>query len=156
METQVALCIGDDNGKAFHYYNCSESGILGVVAKSMEKKDFKDKSNWMLMVQHIPETMAHHETERCCRTISESERLMDLPTKKCGGRPGGNPSRCRQDGCISLAGKDGYCKRCRPPELTEQLPLVRDEFKPYGAYFGKEGFYKNDFSIIKDKFDLER
>ncbi len=72
------------------------------------------------------------------------------------GRPGGNPVRCRMSGCKSLASKDGYCKTCRPPELTENLPLVRDEFKPYGAYFGKSEFYGDSFSIIKDKYGLER
>lgn len=54
METQIALCLGNDPDKAFHYYNCSESGILGVIAKSMEKKDFDDKSNWMLMDNVFP------------------------------------------------------------------------------------------------------
>jgi len=33
----------------FHYYNCSEAGILGVIPKSYEKDRLVDKDNWELL-----------------------------------------------------------------------------------------------------------
>jgi len=36
---------------AYHYYNCTESGIAGVMCKAKKKKEFEDLNNWFLMDQ---------------------------------------------------------------------------------------------------------
>jgi len=65
-------------------------------------------------------------------------------------RPGGNPNRCEMHG--SLAGKDGYCKRCRP--ARNRTNMFRDNFMN-----AKQDFTsfeeKEEFGIVKDKFGME-
>jgi hypothetical protein len=39
---------------AFRYYNCSEGGICGVIARKHDKKDLEDPKNWMLMDEIAP------------------------------------------------------------------------------------------------------
>jgi len=39
---------------SFRYYNCSEGGICGVVAKKHEKEDLEDPNNWGLMDDVAP------------------------------------------------------------------------------------------------------
>jgi len=34
---------------SFHYYNCSEGGIMGIMAKSDKDEDLGDKNNWFLL-----------------------------------------------------------------------------------------------------------
>ncbi len=34
---------------SFHYYNCSEGGILGVMCKERNPKDMMDASNWFML-----------------------------------------------------------------------------------------------------------
>lgn len=74
METQVTLCEGDKDPKSFHYFNCSESGILGVIAKSMDKKDFEDKNNWLLMDQIFPKRW---HTRRLTNAVATFLRVRD-------------------------------------------------------------------------------
>jgi hypothetical protein len=71
------------------------------------------------------------------------------------GRKGGNPNFCR---CGSLAGKDSYCKTCRPKAgISSDVPLKRDSFMPeFGGYYGKESFLSDKFGAISDKFGLEK
>lgn len=38
----------------FRYYNCSEGGICGVIARKHDKKDLEDPKNWMLMDEIAP------------------------------------------------------------------------------------------------------
>jgi hypothetical protein len=54
IEAQVCMTDAEEDCRPFHYYNCSESGILGVIGKSNDKKDFDDKRNWILMDQIVP------------------------------------------------------------------------------------------------------
>jgi len=52
METQIVVW---SDQKPFHYYNCSESGILGVLAREYKAgKYMGDKDNWYLMDEVIP------------------------------------------------------------------------------------------------------
>ena len=56
---EVNIGIQESYGKSFHYYNCSEEGILGVVAKDKAKKKLKDKDNWILLDEVFPK---HYHT----------------------------------------------------------------------------------------------
>ena len=49
---------------SFHYFNCSESGILGVMARKLDAYSMKDASNWFLLDevavnQHTKKPMYH-------------------------------------------------------------------------------------------------
>jgi hypothetical protein len=46
--------INDPVDMGWHYYNCSEQGILGVVAKDERKEKLDDVNNWMLMDEILP------------------------------------------------------------------------------------------------------
>jgi hypothetical protein len=37
-----------------HYYNCSEQGVLGVLARDTEPDAMKEESNWYLMDELYP------------------------------------------------------------------------------------------------------
>lgn len=52
IETHIA--IQDVTPHPFHYYNCSESGILGVIPKSYKKVDMDDVKNWQLLDDVLP------------------------------------------------------------------------------------------------------
>ena len=39
---------------SFQIYNCSESGILGVLARSLERDDLYQRDNWYLMDELLP------------------------------------------------------------------------------------------------------
>jgi hypothetical protein len=51
---EVFIAIQDMSPQSFHYYNCSESGILGVVPKSYKKIDMDDIDNWQLLDEILP------------------------------------------------------------------------------------------------------
>ena len=51
IEVQVGLWA---ELKSFHYYNCSESGILGVLAKDPAGPALHEKGNWYLMDELYP------------------------------------------------------------------------------------------------------
>jgi len=46
IEGQIAL---NQNIRPFHYYNCSEGGILGVMSKSEDKEDRENDDNWFML-----------------------------------------------------------------------------------------------------------
>lgn len=52
LETNVA--IQDVSPASFHYYNCSEEGILGVVPKSYNVVDLEDPKRWMILDEVLP------------------------------------------------------------------------------------------------------
>jgi len=64
--------------KPFHFFNCSEGGICGVIAKSHHKKDMEDRDNWVLMDDLYPKrwhtrtfmeaVTAYLETRAKCQT----------------------------------------------------------------------------------------
>jgi len=47
IEGQIVL--NEGKGKKFHYYNCSEGGILGVLCKEDTVEGRADASNWFLL-----------------------------------------------------------------------------------------------------------
>jgi len=51
---EINMGIQDKISSSFHYYNCSEEGILGVIAKDKNKKNLEDKNNWMLLDELFP------------------------------------------------------------------------------------------------------
>lgn len=52
LETYMG--IQDVVDQTFHYYNCSEEGILGVIPKSRYKLDMDDVNNWRLLDEVLP------------------------------------------------------------------------------------------------------
>ena len=67
-----------------------------------------------------------------------------------------NRNRC--SGCGRLAGPDGYCKNCRPETARNEsgVELVRDNFMDYASNFGAQSFWSDEFSVLRDKFGIER
>uniref|UniRef100_A0A6M3J096 6-hydroxymethylpterin diphosphokinase MptE-like domain-containing protein n=1 Tax=viral metagenome TaxID=1070528 RepID=A0A6M3J096_9ZZZZ len=56
---EINIGIQESYAKSFHYYNCSEEGILGVVAKDRTKESLEDKENWILLDEVYPK---HYHT----------------------------------------------------------------------------------------------
>lgn len=56
---EINIGLQGSHHKSFHYYNCSEEGILGVVAKDKSKTSLEDKDNWILLDEVFPE---HYHT----------------------------------------------------------------------------------------------
>lgn len=52
LESQVLM--NSDSMIPFHYFNCSEEGTLGVMAKDISPDKFEDKDNWTLLDEVIP------------------------------------------------------------------------------------------------------
>jgi len=52
LETNVA--IQDISPASFHYYNCSEEGILGMTPKSYDVIDLNDPKKWVIMDEILP------------------------------------------------------------------------------------------------------
>lgn len=52
LESQVLM--NCDSPRPFHYFNCSEGGILGVMVKDYSPEKLEDKSNWCLLDDIIP------------------------------------------------------------------------------------------------------
>ena len=75
IETQVALCASNQPDKPFHYYNCSERGILGVVGSSNNTKEFNKKDNWMLMDSLFPKRW---HTRRLETAVPQFLKARDL------------------------------------------------------------------------------
>jgi len=81
METQAAI-----QAKApvsWHYYNCSESGILGVVAKSEAKEDLDSlsvKDNWELMDELLPNHWHTQKLEDAAMRFLAAREACQTPT----------------------------------------------------------------------------
>ena len=56
---EINIGIQEIHCNSFHYYNCSEEGILGVVAKDKAKDKLEDKDNWILLDELYPK---HYHT----------------------------------------------------------------------------------------------
>jgi hypothetical protein len=50
LESQVIL--NAEAPKAWHYYNCSEAGVLGVMSKGEGKEELAKEDNWYLLDSH--------------------------------------------------------------------------------------------------------
>ncbi len=51
---EINIGIQDMMPGSFHYYNCSEEGILGVVTKNKDKGNLENKKNWLLLDEVFP------------------------------------------------------------------------------------------------------
>ena len=88
IEGQVAL--NEGIGKKFHYYNCSEGGILGVLCKDDTVEGRKDENNWFLLdevsKQYHTTTLEHavnkfytaKEVMRCRLDVRDAINLVKL------------------------------------------------------------------------------
>jgi len=56
---EINIGIQEVHEKSFHYYNCSEEGILGVVAKDKSRAELENKDNWILLDEIYPK---HYHT----------------------------------------------------------------------------------------------
>lgn len=92
MEVQVGLWAGQ---KPFHYYNCSETGILGVLARENSGPGMMERDNWYLMDELVPKhwhtrTLKHAAEEFIaarmilCQTIKEEQ----FGVRSVGALPG--------------------------------------------------------------------
>jgi hypothetical protein len=53
--TEVFCAVQDvAENASFHFYNCSETGILGCIPKSYKKMDLENIDNWELMDEYFP------------------------------------------------------------------------------------------------------
>lgn len=52
IESMIGLNVM--NKQVFHYYNCSEAGILGVKCKDESVKGLENKDNWYLLDEVLP------------------------------------------------------------------------------------------------------
>ena len=66
-------------------------------------------------------------------------------------RPHGNPNRCRK--CNSLAGKDGWCSKHRPPKARRYS--VRDNYLDNNFLTKHKEFYRDTYGIVSDKYPAE-
>jgi len=79
MEAQMGMMIE----KGLHYYNCSDQGILGVTAKSLDPKDMPDPDNWTILDEH-PEMGKRWHTWR----LADAARIFILARERCRNREG--------------------------------------------------------------------
>jgi len=54
LESQMLMNYHNPKAPSVHYYNCSESGILGVMAREGGDKLSSDKSNWFMLDEACP------------------------------------------------------------------------------------------------------
>jgi hypothetical protein len=88
IEGQVIL--NEGKGKKFHYYNCSEGGILGVLCKDETIEGRADESNWFLLDEvsknYHTTTLKHavnkfftaKEVMRCRLDVQDAINLVEL------------------------------------------------------------------------------
>jgi hypothetical protein len=87
LETHLA--IQDVTPYPFHYYNCSEGGILGVIPKSYKKVDLDNVKNWVLLDDVLPR---RYHTRMFSDVISDMIIMKEIicQTQKETG-PGADP-----------------------------------------------------------------
>ena len=73
LETFIA--IQDTSPNSFHYYNCSEGGILGVSPKSYKKVDLDDPDTWMLLDEVMPN---RYHTRAFADVVSDILAIKDI------------------------------------------------------------------------------
>lgn len=90
---EVNIGIQEAHKRSFHYYNCSEEGVLGVIAK--DKSNMEDKDNWILMDEVYPkhyhtvsfeDATAHFIT---MREIWRQKRVIPIGAENAILSPGG-------------------------------------------------------------------
>ena len=90
IESQVAMQDAQSKGVSFHYYNCSESGIVGVLCKSDDPTNLENKANWFLMDEVVPNHW-HTRTllDATNQYLSAREALLWQNKARAQGRAGG-------------------------------------------------------------------
>jgi hypothetical protein len=108
IETQVAVWAEQ---AAFQYYNCSESGILGLLVREYKTGDLMwDKDNWYLIDEILPERWRTRTLEQAFNEFIEV-KLWQKQQGKLGiltsvGSAGGLPSQTDIVGRIVQNEKD--------------------------------------------------
>lgn len=75
METRIG--IQERHPRAFHYYNCTEGGILGVLSKTPDKREmFDDPDNWYLLDEIFPNRYHTTTLEKATKVFLQAR--MDL------------------------------------------------------------------------------
>jgi hypothetical protein len=78
---EINIGIQDKMSGSFHYYNCSEEGILGVIAKDKTKDNLEDKSNWMLLDDVFPN---RYHTKTLEEATTDYLAMRELWREKAG------------------------------------------------------------------------
>lgn len=84
---EINIGIQEIHSKSFHYYNCSEEGILGVVAKDKSKDSLEDKDNWVLLDEIFPK---HYHTTTLEDATSQFITMREIWRQKTINGSGAN------------------------------------------------------------------
>lgn len=72
-------------GNSFHYFNCTEGGILGVMSKcgdSMNKEQMRDKNNWYL----FDDVCRFYHTAMLKDVFEHFEKCREVFDRQCIGK----------------------------------------------------------------------
>jgi len=72
---EINIGIQDQMEGSFHYFNCSEEGILGVVAKDKDRQNLKDRSNWLMLDDIFPKRYHTRTLEEATTTFLAMREL---------------------------------------------------------------------------------
>lgn len=73
LEVQAAIWAEQ---KPFFIYNCSESGISGVLARDYSKDAMMEKSNWFLIDELLPKRWLTTSLDKACSMFLEAKRCL--------------------------------------------------------------------------------
>jgi len=82
---EINVGIQEIHSKSFHYYNCSEEGILGVAAKDKAKEKLEDKDNWILLDEVYPK---HYHTTTLEDATTQFLTMRELWRQKMATQTG--------------------------------------------------------------------
>jgi hypothetical protein len=82
MEVQVGIWSAKEK---FHFYNCSESGILGMIAKDMSRDQMYQKDNWFLLDNLFPKHWHTRTLKKACQDFLEAKALLCQTRKRAEG-----------------------------------------------------------------------
>ena len=72
-------------GNSFHYFNCTEGGILGVMSRcgdSMNREQMRDKNNWYL----FDDVCRFYHTAMLRDVFEHFEKCREVFDRKCSGK----------------------------------------------------------------------
>lgn len=78
---EINIGIQETHNHSFHYYNCSEEGILGVVAKDKSKTGMEHKDNWTMLDDLFPK---HYHTTTLQDATSHFLMMRELWQTRMG------------------------------------------------------------------------
>jgi len=82
MEVQVAMWA---EKKTFQYFNCSESGILGVLARDGQGQALMQKDNWFLMDELFPKRWLTRSLESTANNFIMAWEIWKCEKAKASG-----------------------------------------------------------------------